>query len=407
MQVEMKIECLDRLLPQNHRARIIWQVVQSLDLAAFYAPIKTVFGHVGRDATSPRLLIGLWLLGNTEGIGSARKLARLCKTCDAYKWLCGGVTVNYHMLSTFRVGHGVALDELFTQVIASLVEKKVIKVHRISNDGTRVRACAGSSSFRREGRLEELLTEAKAHVLELKALLDDPEKSAGLSSRRKAAKARAARERTERLEQALTTVRDLQENRRKDRREPRVSTTDPESRVMKMANGGFNPAVNVQFAVDTESRAIVAVDVTNAGSDAGLGTPLREQVEERTGLTVIEQLQDGGYLKLEEVEKAEKEGPVMYVPPKPARNKAKRGSEYEPCSSDSEELKNWRARMKTEAAQEIYRERASTVEPVNGDVKCHRGLVQMTVKGTVKALCVALWSALAYNLLHFGTVLLG
>jgi hypothetical protein len=238
-------------------------------------------------------------------------------------------------------------------------------------------------------------------------LLDDPEKSAGLSAKRKAAKVRAARERTERVEQALTTVRELQENRRKDRREPRVSTTDHEARVMKMPNGGFNPAMNVQFGVDTESRAIVAVDVTNAGSDAGLGTPIREQVEERTGLTVVEQLQDGGYLKVEEIEKAEIEGPVLYVPPKPSRNKAKRGSEYEPRPSDSQELKNWRGRMKTEAAQEIYKERASTVETVNADVKCRRGLVQLTVCGLVKTMCVALWSALAYNLMHFSATLLG
>lgn len=407
MQSEIKFECLDALLAQNHQARIIWRVVESLDITAFYTPIKALEGHVGRDATDPKLMIGLWLYANTDGVGSARELDRLCKKSDAYKWLCGGVTVNYHMLSDFRVGHGPALDDLLTQVIASLVDKGLIKVHRISNDGTRVRACAGSSSFRREGRLVELLEKSRGHVLELKALHDCPEKSAGLSAQRKAARARAARERMERLEQALMTVRELQEDRRKDRNEPRASTTDAEARVMKMANGGFNPAMNVQLAVDTQSRAIVAVDVINAGNDAGQGTALREQVEERTGLTVNEQLQDGGYLKKEEIEKAEKDGPILFVPPKPSRNKAKRGSEYEPSPGDSQELKNWRERMKTPAAQDIYKERASTVETVNADLKCQRGLIQLTVCGLVKTLDVALWSVLAYNLLHFGTALLG
>ena len=191
------------MIAQGHQAPVIWSVVAKLDLSAFYTPIKAVAGVCGRDATDPMLLIALWLYAATRGVGSARELARLCKESKPYQWLCGGVSLNHHTLSDFRVGYGKALDELFTQVLASLVDKGLVKVHRISQDGTRVRACAGASSFRGDERLNELLNEARAHVDELSALLADPEQSAKLLAKQKAARRRAAKERAERIEAAI------------------------------------------------------------------------------------------------------------------------------------------------------------------------------------------------------------
>src|SRR5438132_5069442 len=193
-QMVISTQCPDDLIDAEHAVRVIWQVVCRLDLSRFYETIKAREGEAGRDTTDPRLLVALWLYAATDGVGSARELARLCSESRPYQWLCGGVSLNHHTLSDFRVGHGAALDELLTQVIASLVEKKLVSVQRISQDGTRVRACCGASSFRRKGRLTALLEQARAHVAELKAQLDDPEQGAGLAMKKKAALERAARE---------------------------------------------------------------------------------------------------------------------------------------------------------------------------------------------------------------------
>lgn len=426
-QVEMKIESPDELIPRNHQARTVWAVVDTMDLSAFREPIKAREGVCGRDATDPRLLVSLWLYAIIRGVGSARELGRLCTESNPYQWLCGGVTVNYHLLSDFRSGHGAALDGLFTRSIASLVKQGLVTVYRVSQDGTRVRAYAGASSFRREQTLDELLAAAEAHVLELKALLEDPEKSdfgelsrtAGLSSRKKAARKRAARERVERIKQAVAALPDLQKRQEelskkvaeKDKpkklKEPRASTTDAEARVMKMGNGGFNPAMNVQFAVDTQSRAIVGVDVSDRGTDTNLSEPMRQQVEQRTGLKVAEHLVDGGYSDKEQIERAAAEGTSLFIPPKPPRNKDKRASAYDPMPGESQVLTDWRAKMGSETGQSIYKERASTVETVNADLKTHRGMNRLLVRGLKKAKCIALWSALAYNMIHFGQALTG
>jgi transposase len=420
-QILMRVECDDDLIPQGHQARVIWSVVQKLDLSDFYESIKARAGVCGRDMTDPALLISLWLYATTRGVGSARELARLCGESKPYRWLCGGVSLNHHTLSDFRVDHGAALDELFTQVLASLVDKGLVKVHRISQDGTRVRACAGTASFRRQERLEELLKQAQAHVKELAALLDDPEKSAGLSAKQKAARRRAAKERVKRINDAVAQLPELKTKqseaakkagdgeygKKVKKGEPRVSTTDADARVMKMGDGGFRPAVNVQLAVDTESRAIVGVDVTNAGSDKRLAEPMRQQVQERTGRKVDEHLMDGGFLVLDEINTAAEQGVTLFVPPTIPRDPEKLDQRYQAKPTDTEAQAAWRARMGSEEAKQIYRERAATVETVNADLKQHRGLLQLTVKGLAKGQCVALWCALAYNVMHFGPALMG
>ena len=190
-------------------------------------------------------------------------------------------------------------------------------------------------------------------------------------------------------------------------RQPRVSTTDAQARVMKMPNGGFNPAVNVQLATDTESRAILGVEVTNEGSDnVGLSAPMRQQVEQRTGGKVEQQLIDGGYMRSEDIEQAQAHGVELFVPPKPARNAEKRGRELEPKRGDTEAVLCWKRRMASAEGKEIYKQRAATSETVNADLRTYRGLSQIAVRGLAKARCVALWCALAYNLMHFAAALL-
>jgi transposase len=416
-QLSWMAECLDDIVEADHEVRLVMGVVEKLDLSEFYKPIKAREGVAGRDATDPRLLVGLWLYACIRGFGSARELARQCEESAAFRWLCGGVTVNHRLLSEFRVDRAGALDKLFTQVLALLVAKKVLKVSRVSQDGVRVRVGAGSKSFRRQGRLQELLEKAQKHVELLREQVDSPDHE-GLSKQQKAARKRAAEDRLQRAQAALEQLPELEQRQaeterragqgkygqRVREREVRVSTTDAEARVMKMPNGGYNPAVNVQLATDTESRVIVGVEVSNQGSDSsGLSEPMRQQVEQRTGQEVKQHLVDGGYLRNEDLEQAHADGVELFVPPKPARNPSRRGQELDPKPGDSEAMLDWKQRMSSEQGKKIYKQRASTSETVNADLRTYRGLSPIMVRGLAKAKSVALWCALAYNVMHFGS----
>jgi transposase len=396
---------LDEVLPADHQARTVWAVVEKLDLSKFHEPLKARGSDPGRSATDPKLLVALWLYATVDGIGSGREIARLCECHDAFRWLCGGVPVNYHTLNDFRVGHERALDDLFTQVLAVLTHKGVVTVKRISQDGTKVRANAGSGSFRKEGKLRAHLAAAKAHVEAVKQRADD----ATVSAVKRAAQERAAREREERITAALAELPKIQEdkNRSRDKKSmakaPRASTTDPEARVMKMPDNGFRPAYNVQLAVDPNSRAIVGAEVTNARTDTREAEPLREQIERRTGQKVEEHLIDGGYVQKDRIEQAETRGTRIYAPVPKARNDPKA---YQVKKTDGPGVAAWRRRMATEEGKTIYSHRASTVETVNADLKTFRGLSRMMVRGVQRVRSQVLWSALAYNVLHFAKELM-
>jgi transposase len=398
---------LDETIPPEHHARVIWAVVERLDVSAFEAPVQAREGEAGRPATDPRLLLALWLWATTQGVGSARELARLCECHDAYRWLCGGVSVNYHTLSDFRVANEKALDALMTEVLALLMAKDLVSVKRISQDGLRVRASAGKGSFHQQATLEKCLAEAQMQV-EATKRQREAAPAGERPSRRDAAAGRAARERQKRVEGALAQMPVLKaikakHNGKKSPEPPRASTTDPEARKMKMPDGGVRPAYNVQVATDVESRAVLGVDVTNEGTDHNQSEPMRGQVEGRTGHPVDEHLMDGGFVKRESIERAEASGVRVYAPPKQSRGGP------DPCAvraDDSPELAAWRNRMGTAEGQSVYRQRAATSETVNADFKAHRGLGRFVVRGLSKVRCVVLWCALAYNLMHFGRALL-
>ncbi len=420
-QFFFETQCLDQLLPQSHAARVLWAVVESLDLTDFYAPIRARDGLAGRDATDPRLLVGLWLLATQRGVGSARELERLCKDHRVFRWMCGGVSINHHLLSDFRVQHADALDKLFTQVLVGLIAKKLVKVSRITQDGTRVRACVGGQTFRRKGSLTQLQHEAAEHVKTLRDLLDDPAMSAELSARKKAARLRAAKDKQRRLDEALQEIPKLAQTfaesaRRESRKtfktedEIRVSHTDASTRMMKMSDGSYRPAHNIQLAADPDSRAIVGVDVSASGQDTALGEPMRKQVQDRTGQKVEEHIADSGYANIQQIDQAERDGVTMYVPPKKSngnsKSKDKNISPYVPKRKDTPAIKAWRIRMGTEQAKEKLRLRSSTIETINADGKAHRGLGKVLVRGLQKVKCHALWFGLAYNLMHFGSALI-
>src|SRR5436305_4689063 len=278
-QIELRPVDLESLLATDHPGRGVWDLLESLDLSPLYAKVESVEGVAGRPAIDPRIYLALWLYATIEGVGSARALERLTRQHDAYRWILGGVSVNHHSLSDFRVQHAEYLDRVLTQSVAVLMEQGLVKLNRVSQDGTRVRASAGAASFRRRASLERCLHEAEEQVECLrKELAENPEAT---SRRQAAARQRAAEDRRRRVEAALAQMPEAEAKKpaaAKD--QARVSTTDAEARVMKMGDGGFRPAYNAQFAVDTETQIVVGVEVSNSGSDKGQLVQMIEQLDQ-------------------------------------------------------------------------------------------------------------------------------
>lgn len=401
LQLEMRSSDLESLVPHDHRVRAVWAYVERVNLDALYARIKAVDGAPGRAPIAPEVLLSLWLYATIDAVGTARGLARLCEEHDVYRWLCGGVTVNYHTLADFRVCHGKMLDELLTNSVATLLDVGAVKLTRVAQDGMRVRASAGAKSFRRRDTLEQNLDIAKARVAQLKELVNaDP---AGPSRREQAARERVARERQEKIEQALRRLPKLEaakarqdERGKKKVKPPRVSMTDAQASIMKMPNGGYNAAYNAQFCTDTESQVIVGVEMLTAGADQGQMTPMLEQVKQRYGRTPHDYLVDGGYVTTQQIDAAEAECSVYA--PVPERGKDKLAP-HAPHPKDSPNVAAWRARMATEEAKEIYKQRASTAECVNALAR-ERGLTRLRVRGLFKTKSALLWFALAHNVMR-------
>jgi transposase len=373
---------------------LVWRFVEGLDLTAFYDAIRARAGHPGRTPIDPRILVALWLYATIDGVGSAREVDRLCQQHDAYRWLRGGVSVNYHTLSDFRIAHQAALNDLLTQSIAALIKRSVITLARVAQDGTRVRAAAGLRSFRRRPTLEEALRVARRQV-ERTARQDD----GGASRRQAAAQARAAAEQVARVEAALAELPalDAAKQRNRSTAAPRVSTTDPEARKMKMTDGGYRPAYNVQFATDVDSRAIVGVAVTNVGADQAEFVPMLAQIRARTGRLPTGTLADGGFVTHAGITAATAAGVTVYAPvPKPKTDRDPATA----CRGDSPAVVAWRARMATAEAKTTYKARAATAEWVNADTRTHRTLGPLLVRGLAKVHTWVVWIALAHNMMR-------
>ena len=395
-QLEFRASDLESLLSEGHRARVVWGFVEGSDLSVLYEEIKSREGGVGRSAIAPEVMLALWLYATLEGVGMARALARLTEEHDAYRWICGGVQVNYHTLSDFRVGLGKTLDGLLTEGVASLMAAGAVKLKQVAQDGMRVRASAGAGSFRRKEKLEQYLEQARARIEELKREVDqDP---AALTRRQTAARERAAREREERILKALARLPELakiKQRQGKQAEDARASSTDADATVMKMGDGGFRPAYNVQFATDSDSQVIVGAEVVTTGSDQGQMTPMIDQVKERCGAHPEQWLVDGGFNKHEEIEAASQHTEVYAPVPQPkakakdgnkevikdaggaiassedaaispataeaqteAQNEAQAIDRYQPRPGDSPAVAAWRVRMGTEEAKAIYKNRA-------------------------------------------------
>jgi transposase len=401
-QVELRAVDLEGLLPGDHPARVIWAYVQRLDLTALEEAIGAREHTPGQAPASPRLLLALWFYAISEKIGSARALARLCESHDVYRWLCGGVSVNYHGLADFRTAHPELLDRLLTENVASLSVAGVINLDEVAQDGVRVRASAGASSFRRRKKLHKELKKAQRLVEQLRNEADDDPQ--GSNRRIKAAEERAAREREARVAAALDKLAEIEAQRQRraktnkkqvaKQKEPRASTTDPDTRIMKMADGGFRPAYNCQIATAAQGQIVIMAEAKTVGSDRGLVRPMLDQVKHRYGLWPKRHLVDGGFNKNEDTEWAASNGVKVYGPP--SRSKHQRDP-YEPRAGDGPGVAAWRARMSSPHGKSVYKRRGRA-EGINAQLR-NWGLYQFNVRGIDKVTTLLRWFALANNIL--------
>lgn len=433
-QVELLAVDLDSVLLPDHQARLVWGYVERQDCSELEARVKARGSAPGRRAIDPRILFALWLYATLQGVGSGREIARLSRAHDAYRWICGGVGVNYHALNDFRADNEKWFDELLSANVAALAAIGVITLKRVAHDGVRVRANAGAASFRRRERLHKQLKLARELVRTLKEQVQaDP----GAASRREdAARQAAAVQREQRITAALARLPEIEEAKRRNggkREHARASTTDAQASVMKMADGGFRPAYNVQYASDCASQMVVGVQVVTSGSDMAQLAPMVEQVEQRLGRTPQQWLVDGGYPAHDQID-AVAHKTELYAPvPQPRKAKcddtkcddtvepddddpggaqAQGPSEeelqppdkrFEPRAGDSAAVAQWRVRMGTAQAQQLYKDRAATAECVHAQMRNH-GLQRMPMRGLLKARITALMHALAHNLRRMMTL---
>ena len=456
---------VERLIGEEHAARAIWEFVGQLDLSGYREEVRAVEGKAGRPGWEPRLLISLWVYAYSEGVGSARAIEQLCEWEPAYQWLTGAMVVGAHTLSDFRVKHEAALKGLFVQVLGLLSADGLIVLERVMQDGTKIRAQAAQDSFRRKERVEQALKQAQEQVAAVEEMSEE-------ETRRRISKARsrAQRERQQRLEQALKEFNKLEEQGSgKDPQNRRVSTSDPEARVMKQADGGFAPSYNVQINTDAQNAVIVAVGVVQAGNDFEQLEPGMDRVKHNLGKTPDQAVTDGGFVSRDNIVAMKERGIELIGPCGDDAGKGKssyegRGvseqyhssqfvydahsdsyrcpqgkilsyegkeqrhtqvsyryraqrSDCQGCpvkdqccpgnrvtgrsvhrSEEIAEVAQFRQKMATEQAREIYRHRAQIAETPNLWIKEKFGLRQFSVRGLSKVGMEMLWACLTYNI---------
>lgn len=388
---------LEGLLPEDHQARAVWAFVEHLDLSEFEARIKSREGVAGRPAIDPHILLALWILATVDGVGASREIQRLCQYHLAYQWICGGVAVNHHTLSDFRNLSSELLKGLLAQTVAVLLSEGLVELRRVAQDGMKVRASAGASSFRTRARLEAFKKIAAEQVAALtKEMEDDP---GAATKREQTARQRAEQKREKKIKRALEEMTEAEErkesNNGKKKTEARTSLSDPEARLMKMPDGGFRPAFNVHLTTTTNGLAVLAAEVNNHGTDLKMMVPLGQQIEELHQVRPEEWLADGGCATLTNIDAMGERGCKVYSPLRPRRNPTRKRSERR--SGDSEAVAEWRERMETEEAKSIYRQRGATAEWVNAQFR-NQGLTQFLVRGAKKALAVVLIHAITNNM---------
>jgi transposase len=387
----IRFEIPEETLPSDHRARLLWGIVSQLDLSSFLLDAKALEGHQGRDQTSVRMLLTLWLYAISVNVGSGREIERRLGSDPAFQWIVGDKRVGRTRINEFRVSHPKAIEKVFTDVLGVLMNKGLVSLELVAQDGTRVRASASSPSFRSASALSRCRRQA---VLHLRAVLAEADDTDDVQKQR--AREAKARDFQRRVDEAVAVVRELQENNFSDKT-VRASTTDAEARVMKMPGGGFAPAYNVQLATAGDpqggARTIVGVRVTNVGSDYGSVGPMIDDIERKCGERPSVLLADNGHASSADIRAAADRGVTALIAPQ-GRSMTK-----PPNPNEDPAVASWRERMRTDDAKEQMRARASLCELSNAHIKTRFSMASLLVRGLTKVTCMVFLSALTANLM--------
>ena len=404
-QVEVKWSALDGELPTDHFARVLDRVVGSLDVGPFLARAKSIKGAAGRPLLCPRMMLVLWLYAIIDGVAAATEIEELTRSHVAYRWIVGGLRTSHDVISRFRVEQGEGFSKVLSEVLARLLEAGLLDLDVVAQDGTRLRASAGAPSFRTAPALEDCREHAALHLKAVLAQGKDPH----LSQTMKVSREVKAREYAARVEAAIEALSTLPANKKNA---PRASTTDPDARVMKMGDGGFRPAYNVQLAVAGSElggpRAIVGVIVTNVGSDMGSLTPMANDIEKRTGSRPETVLADSNHYKLSDLEEVERLGTRPVVPPpRPRKGSAivKSDNTKSPAPiagtvpvEKQPSVDEWRDEAMSPADRQLYRRRASLSELANAVLKGSYRMDQLPVRGLARVTSTITLYALCFTL---------
>ncbi|HUJ69646.1 MAG TPA: IS1182 family transposase [Syntrophorhabdales bacterium] len=442
---------VERLIPDDHEARAIWDFVGMLDLSPYYNDIGSLEGDAGRPAYDPRVLVSLWLHALSKGVGSAREIARRTEYDPAFQWIAGMEIINYHTLSDFRTAHKERLDRLFVQTLGIMSAEGLVTLERVAHDGTKIKACARHDGFRREKRIKEHL---KAAEEQIRLLRETPEEETSL--RRQKAQERSAREKKERMERALSELAKISKGRKKE--EARASITDPDARVMKQSDHGYAPSYNLQISTDAAFGVIVAQAVSQRPEDCNELLPALQRIEENFGKAPAQIVADGGYTTRENI-MAMDDKETDFVGSYEGRGKKKPmhdfhrdkfvyGSENDvylcPCGKalsyrgsgrgigkenyiyrakpeeclacpfkakccpkaksrsvvrvvDHPAVVAFLEKMKTDRAKEVYKTRGPIAEFTNAWIKSKIGLRAFRLRGFLKVGMETLWACLTYN----------
>jgi transposase len=415
-QIEFKYACLDNQIPEDHRARKIWDFVEAMDTSICLEYVNSMSFSVGRPTTDPKVILALWIYTILDGNSSARKLEELCDNHEVYKWICGNISVNRTTLAQFRSHHPRKFDELLTSCLAVLVKSGLINDSDFSQDGTRVKANAGYNSFRRENTLKKIEADLTDYIKKIK--LEEKSNPNSYEERQRRAKERLAIEKKQRVTEALKSLEaarcEKARNGKRNNKIPteeelndvRASTTDPDVRKMKMGDSGYRLAYNLQFATGLDSRVIYGLDVVNI-LDPGTAPIMMAQVQERLkklGLNQIKKwIADSAYSAKIEIETTALLFPncLYYAPPKPNKGidpKIER-------KGDSEAVKQWRSMIDSEEIKTLYKKRVSTAEFSNMHVK-NQALDEFSVRGILKVKGMAFLHAIAQNFARYMDLLI-
>lgn len=407
-QFEFRQSCLDQLVPDDHKVRLIWDFVSEMDLSICLEGISSFYGGRGRSAIDPKILLALWIYTIIDGNASARKLEELCLNHDVYKWICGGISISRTVLAEFRSINPRKFDELLTKCLAVMLKNNLISDVDFAQDGTRVKANAGFNSFRRENSLKDLESQMSEHI----DLLRKEEKTApnAYEKRKVSEKTMRAIEKKEKIKEALKNLEQYRcekiENGTRNNNKPtqkelddvRASTTDPEVRKMKMGDSGYRLAYNIQFATGLDSRVIYGVDVVNT-LDPGTAPRLMAQVKERLQSLKMSEIKrwiaDAAYSAKNDLITIANLFPncLFFAPPKP--HKQIDPKKY--LKNDHEAVIIWRNLIGSNQITELYKKRCSTAEFSNMHVK-NQALTEFSVRGLVKVKGMAFLHAISMNI---------